>query len=686
MSLLRYLPLICCLIVAHSTVITAQQSSKSKSKDRFQEKDFFENAEAELINITAINTPQTEYSPAWYGRAIVFASSREKKGNINPKTGETYSQLYLSQFDPNDHPSVPFSFSLNLNSSLNEGPVTFSRDLRTIFYTQNNNKEGTQKSDQNGRVRLKIYEARKGPIDWVPIGELPFNSTDYSCIHPSLSADEGRLYFSSNMPGGIGGYDIYYSERQANGTWGTPVNAGPIVNTEKNELFPFIHATGMLFFSSTGHQKEGNLGGMDIFYTIKNRSGQWVCQPMKAPFNTPDDDLGLIVDDEFKHGFFSSNRKADAQGKLGSLGKDDIYEFYLKNGLSGAVPAAIRRKVTVTDARTKLPIQGAEIRLLKASRDGFVDGEESDVYDIEVAPIENGSNQLRLQLRSKAPSKIGKPDLYANAAGEAEADLLTYRSYVIMVSSPGFQTVQEFVTTEGGDDLNDINIKMGAASACYPVAGTVATDQLGTRIAAANIKFINKVTGHVQTATTNLNGEYEICLTVEGKYLVQIERKGFHPENYSLETSKERQMKETRMRPTELGGAAETEMPLANAVQNGSIIVLDRINFEPNKTALNQTAIRNLDALFELLVRYPNMKAEIAAHTDTRGNAANNLSLSFERADNARAYLMYRGIGEDRLIATGKGGTEPRNRCLTGVECSEEEHKANQRFEVKVRF
>jgi outer membrane protein OmpA-like peptidoglycan-associated protein len=682
----RYFSLFCCILAVFTTSLSAQQSSKSKSKDRFQEKDYFENAEAELFNVTTINTPQTDYSSAWYGRAIVFASSREKKGNINPKTGETYSQLFVSQFDPNDHPSVPFNFSLNLNSSLNEGPVTFSRDLRTIFYTQNNNKDGTQKSDQGGRVRMKIYEARKGPIDYVPVGELPFNSADYSCIHPSLSADETRLYFASNMPGGVGGYDIYYSERQANGTWGTPVNAGPVVNTDQNELYPFIHSNGFLFFSSKGHQKEGNLGGLDIYYTRKNREGQWICQPMKAPFNTPDDDHALIIDDEFKHGFFTSNRKADANGKLGSLGKDDIYEFFLKNGLQGAVPSSLRSKIVVTDARTQLPIQGAEIRLFKASRDGFVDGEESDVYDIEVAPIENGSNQLRLQLRSKAPSKIGQPDLYANAAGEAEADLLTYRSYIVMVSAPGFQTEQEFVTTEGGDDLGTISIKMGAASACYPVAGVVATDQLGTRIAAANVKFINKVTGHIQTATTNLNGEYELCLTVEGKYLVQIERKGFHAENYSLETSKERQMKEVRLRPTELGSATETEMPMANAVQNGSIIVLDRINFEPNKAALNQTAIRNLDALFELMVRYPNMKAEISAHTDTRGNAATNLSMSFERADNARAYLMYRGIGEERLIATGKGGTEPRNRCTAGVNCSEEEHKMNQRFEVKVRF
>jgi outer membrane protein OmpA-like peptidoglycan-associated protein len=111
---------------------------------------------------------------------------------------------------------------------------------------------------------------------------------------------------------------------------------------------------------------------------------------------------------------------------------------------------------------------------------------------------------------------------------------------------------------------------------------------------------------------------------------------------------------------------------------------MDKINYEYNQSTLNQSAVRHLDAVYELLNRYPNMSIELIVHTDTRGDAAKNLTLSQVRAANAKTYLEYRGINGKRIKTTGKGESKPRNRCLDGVECSETEHAVNSRMEIVV--
>ncbi|MFM7154613.1 MAG: OmpA family protein, partial [Bacteroidota bacterium] len=131
--------------------------------------------------------------------------------------------------------------------------------------------------------------------------------------------------------------------------------------------------------------------------------------------------------------------------------------------------------------------------------------------------------------------------------------------------------------------------------------------------------------------------------------------------------------------------SAEAEMPLANGLSEGSVLVLDRVFYEYNKTTLNQSAIRYLDALLEVMNRYPNMEISLLAHTDTRGDADLNMVLTEERAKNARIYLVYKGIDESRILARGMGETQPRNQCKEGVECSDEEHQQNNRLEIVVR-
>ncbi|MEZ4919211.1 MAG: OmpA family protein [Saprospiraceae bacterium] len=661
------------LLFLSAAPVFAQNSGKSKSKDRFREKDDPTNV-VRVENARFLNSDGNDYSPMYYKNGLVFVSARQKNGPQDKKNGQTFSEIYFAPFDPNGDPIAPSPFSLEINSSLHEGPVAFSRDFQYMFFTRNNMHKGVQKADKEGKVRLKIYMAKRGRFDWIDVKELSFNSDEYSCLHPSLSADNMRLYFASDMPGGEGGFDLWYSDYAPGKGWQQPVNMGPEINTPKNELFPYSHVSGTLFFSSDGHK---TLGGLDVFYVDELPDGTSEVVNLDEPFNSKKDDLGFIMSDEGTNGFFASDRDK-------GYGKVDIFAFNIEKGIEGVErPVSKQVELVVTDAKTGQTIQGAAIRILKMSADGFVSSNQEAYYNIDLSPIQDDeSNVVNLQLVRKDASEMGAPDLYTNAAGKAQSDFFKYRSYLLLISMDGYQTEEKLFSFED-DAVGPLTIQLRDAPICHRVNGIVATDQFGTRIVNANLKFTHKETGRQEKVRTNLNGEYEICLPLEGEYLVEAKRTGYKSENATVMVFEgQGSYKEIRLEPTEV--ASGTTPASASGLKEGSVIVMDRLNFDHNKARLNQKAVRHLDALYDLMKRYPEMEIDLVAHTDVRGEAAENLKLSEERAKNAKAYLVYRGVPEKQINAIGKGEAEPRNRCREGVPCTDDEHQFNVRFEVIV--
>ncbi|MEO6759564.1 MAG: carboxypeptidase regulatory-like domain-containing protein, partial [Saprospiraceae bacterium] len=283
---------------------------------------------------------------------IIFASDRAEGGPVQRTsmwTGAGFTELYQVPFQPNKGAPGTYrygpaeKFSTNLNTKFNEAAATFSADGKTIFFTRNNLLEGKTGRDEEGLVKLKIYTgSATQPDQWGQLEALPFCSDNYSVAHPSLSADGQRLYFASNKPGGYGGMDLYFSELES-GRWGLPINLGPDVNTEGNEIFPFIHADGRLYFASNG---QTGLGGLDIYYTTPKGKGDWnIPVNPGAPLNSTHDDFGITFGADGTWGFFSSDRD-------GGLGRDDIYGF-----TKHAVPV----EITVTDPYAKAPVAGVAI-------------------------------------------------------------------------------------------------------------------------------------------------------------------------------------------------------------------------------------------------------------------------------------------------------------------------------------
>jgi len=232
----KSLILFLCLFASLSGVF-AQQSSKSKAAKKLYEK----GNKIQLINATSINSSDLEFSPTFYQNGIVYATSRKS----DQAGGKNYFELFYADRDEKGLPIKSENFFLRIDGQAHEGPVTFSRDGQQIYFTRKKPKESAKGSS------LKIYEATRTNNDWNSVKELSFNSDTYSNFHPSISTDGQRLYFASDMPGGMGGTDIWMVEKRGI-TWSKPINLGPEVNTPKNEVYPFIHNSGNLFFSSNG--------------------------------------------------------------------------------------------------------------------------------------------------------------------------------------------------------------------------------------------------------------------------------------------------------------------------------------------------------------------------------------------------------------------------------------------------
>jgi outer membrane protein OmpA-like peptidoglycan-associated protein len=273
-----------------------------------------------LIKKMSFNLTGSDFSPAYYGKEIVFVSSREKKSMVRSlynRTSSSYLDLYITTKDS----GTVKSFSSDLNSIYHEGPVTFSKNLDTIIFTRNNFYNKKFGKSEEGINKLKLYQAvwNESLNAWTNIVPLPFNNDQFSVGHPAFTANGNALCFASDMPGSIGGTDLYLSriltDSQGNKTWGKPENLGPEINTEGNEMFPFIDNEGSLWYASDGLP---GLGGLDIFRAkgINNK----FTNPANPgyPLNTRFDDFGYITQNSGKDGYLSSGRK-------NMPGNDDIF-------------------------------------------------------------------------------------------------------------------------------------------------------------------------------------------------------------------------------------------------------------------------------------------------------------------------------------------------------------------------
>ena len=267
------------------------------------------------VTPVSFNSPYREYSPIYYRNGLVFTGvSRSNEGltYVDNESGEQLSDLYYIPLLEDSFGSVTL-FSQNLKSSFHDGPITFSKDGSTAYFTRSQLVNKKLKNSTKIVNKLGIYKATFNGEMWTNIESCFFNSEAYNTGQPSLSADGKRLYFVCDKEGGFGGIDLYYAEI-VDGFCGSMVNLGKKINTASNEMFPFIDEHNKLYFSA---DRTTGYGGLDI-YVSKLLNDEWNdAYMMDTTINSSADDFGIIFNDNESEGYFSSNRN----------GSDDIYKL-----------------------------------------------------------------------------------------------------------------------------------------------------------------------------------------------------------------------------------------------------------------------------------------------------------------------------------------------------------------------
>ncbi|MGG6229289.1 OmpA family protein [Tenacibaculum sp. SDUM215027] len=304
-----------------------------------------------------VNTEYSDFGPAFYGDNIVFASSRknptlskEQSTDLAGWDNQPFLNLYQVPIDKNMNFGQVKSFNGNVNSPYHESTAVFTKDGNTMYFTRNNYLNGKKKRDRDHVVRLKIYKATRNGNTWENIQELPFNNDNYSVGHPTLSPEEDKLYFSSDMPGSLGMSDIWYVKILGEDIYTRPVNLGDKINTAERETFPFVSDENNLYFSSDGHT---GMGGLDIFVTKLEKNSHGEVSTFGKPINSPKDDFGFIIKED-RIGYFTSNR----DGKEGSK-SDDIYQIWERCEITIQGP--------VMDKNTGELIPNAEVTLIDSN-------------------------------------------------------------------------------------------------------------------------------------------------------------------------------------------------------------------------------------------------------------------------------------------------------------------------------
>ncbi len=312
-----------------------------------------------IKNLESINTKHSDFGATVYNDVVLF-SSKQRENRFVKRTHSWDKGYFLDIYkvaEKNifDTTAKTHSFSEDINSKYHESSITFSPDKKVLYFTRNNYNKGKYREDKEGTNKLKIYSATvnsKGR--WKNITELPFNSNEYSVGHPTVSADGRRLYFTSDMPGGYGQTDIWYVTILDNNTFGKPQNLGANINTKGREMFPFVAADDVLYFSSDGYF---GLGALDVFSSKQDIQGDYQApKNLKAPINSPLDDFSFSINLETKKGYLSSNR-------AGGKGDDDIYSITkLKERV--IPPCFTQKQGVVVDVDTQELLPGSKVVLI----------------------------------------------------------------------------------------------------------------------------------------------------------------------------------------------------------------------------------------------------------------------------------------------------------------------------------
>ena len=324
--------------------------------------------EFELLD-AGVNTRFSEIGSGFFRNKLIIVSSKKLGGlaKIDPNTNEAYKDLFCLDVDNSGQLSNPYLFSRILNTNTSEDQLSFTPNQKTVYYTR---------SSIENSLEYKLYKAdleEDSHGNWINNELLSINQPNVSIENPFVNRTGDKLYFSSNMPGSIGGYDLYVSDINPDGTLGTPKNLGNIVNTELDDKYPSLSVDGKyLYFSSKGHE---TIGGFDLFVSKISNNGFKTPRNMGNTINSSYDEVAYFLATKNK-GYVSSNRQ-------GGKGSYDIY-----TATNDEVIQKLEGKILDLETQIQLP---NTIVVLK-DEDGIeiarTTTQEDAIFSFDVIPFE----------------------------------------------------------------------------------------------------------------------------------------------------------------------------------------------------------------------------------------------------------------------------------------------------------
>jgi len=561
------------------------------------------------IALLPFNTDGSDIGPALHNNELYFTADTaiHTRNKTDPWTGNNFYKIYHVSCDANGNCSPVISdLNKKINSKYHDGPCTFSADGNEMYFTRTFYIQKlltkTPLPDENDVVHLEIqiasdYDATKK--EYKKITSFPYNNKNYSVAHPAISKDGHMLIFASDMNGGQGGTDLYLCTRNNGNQWSIPQNLGKAVNTEGNELFPYLAADNTLYFSSNGHI---GYGGFDIYACTWDSQNNSFSEPRNVgvPINSSYDDISFVLQDNGNQGYFASNRPA-------SKGSDNIYSF---NKLQ------IYLSLTVIDSFNKTKIAGSTISLnCMSNTQSFTTGEEGILFT----------------------------QLYPRRTCVATVSKIGYKSKDIDISTLNFlrsDTIRKTVAL-----APDFNI----------VYNAVVLDQSTKQpIEDATIVFYHHDLAKADTMDLKA-GEHFIHELKPGKiYGIYALKDNYYGYEKVVST------KDIKPRA---GAIRIVDTLYMKKLQVGETYRIDNIYYDFNKANIREDAKPALDRLIEVLNKYPKMHIQINSHTDCRGSNTYNNNLSNARARSVIIYLQQRGISNTRLKSRGYGKTIPIEKC-----------------------
>ena len=643
-------------------------SSKEKRAEIFKSnsahKELLDNiSKVDLINLS-INTENSDFgayavrndsTDSYY---TLFTSANKsslkeiKKSKFVKPDQPTYD-IFITQLNyPSLEVSSPVSLSGQLSNEYQEGPAIVTKDQKTIYFTRSNNVEA-----KDDALYLSLYSVTKGMIDKQD-SIIPFSINDdhYSVMHPTISNDGRKIFFSSNMPGGYGGLDLYYCEilgvqvEKVNGNskklnkLSDPINLGKSINTEGNEVFPYFMNDNILFYSSDGRI---GIGGLDIFMAQNYLDSSLLeIDNIGKPFNSSKDDFSFFISQDIKFGFLSSNRS-------GGKGDDDIYCFKLNLSISEGTD----------DYYTMVKGETLEVISNSVLSNDFLNDTAKSFLS------QNAFHKAKLISKpSNGKIKFNSDGtfIYTPENDRVTVDFFTYR---ILNDQYSNDTISVFIkaldkTVPVAHDDHYV-IKKGENFSADSINGTLHND-------------IDSGGDILSTILIDKPLHGELMLKKDGSFT-------YVPEDYYVESDTFRYA----VTDGQYYDTAEVTLTrLVSGVDIATIIEIEPIYFDVNKSNIRDDAANELLKIVKVMNDYPDMVVELGSHTDCRASQTYNRNLSERRAKSSASFIKERITSPERIYGKGYGESKLKNKCECEgsriVPCSEEEHQENRRTEFLI--